>query len=229
MPVVNIEYFGRQREPLVIIDDFHPDPDALLEQAKSRLFGSSRTHYPGVEAPAPKDALRVRADLLLPILRDTFGLTRERAFTNSMFSMVTTRPEALSLPQRLPHCDSNNPNQLALLHYLNDADTAGGTGFFRHRSTGLECISPAEQAGYFDRLRTELETHPPAQDYVTDSTELYELIGKAEAKWNRLVIYRSYRLHSGLIPKGAVLSPVPGQGRLTVNTFVRGEPGNAAI
>jgi len=60
---------------------------------------------------------------------------------------------------------------------------------------------------------------------VVDGTELFELIGKVEAKWNRLVIYRSYRLHSGLIPKDAALSPVLGEGRLTVNTFVRGEPG----
>lgn len=222
MPVVTTEYFGQLNEPLVIIDDFHPAPDTLLADAKTRLLNPSGTHYPGIEATAPPEALRARAELLVSIVRGTFGLTRDIAFTHSKYSMVTTRRDALSLPQRLPHCDSTDPNQLALLHYLSDGEAAGGTGFFRHRSTGFECISSAEQPVYFDRLRAELESHPPAQDYVTDSTDLYEMIGKAEAKWNRLVIYRSYRLHSGLIPKTATLSPKPGEGRLTVNAFARG-------
>ena len=225
MPVVSTQYFGRQEEPLVIIDDFHPAPDALLEAAKARHFAPSQTFYPGVQAPAPASALREGEDVLLPILRDKFGLARALSFTECRFSMVTAGRETLALPQRLPHCDSTDPNQLALLHYLSDEETAGGPGFFRHRSTGLECVSRDAHPAYIERLRAEVAAHPPAQDYVVDGTELFELIGKVEAKWNRLVIYRSYRLHSGLIPKDAALSPVLGEGRLTVNTFVRGEPG----
>ena len=143
MPVVSTQYFGRQEEPLVIIDDFHPAPDALLEAAKARHFAPSQTFYPGVQAPAPASALREGEDVLLPILRDKFGLARALSFTECRFSMVTAGRETLALPQRLPHCDSTDPNQLALLHYLSDEETAGGTGFFRHRSTGLECVSRA--------------------------------------------------------------------------------------
>lgn len=225
MPALTTDHFGRDGEPLVIIDDFHPDPEALVQQAKTRLFLSSKTHYPGLQAPAAPAAVRDMAGLLAPVLRDTFGLERDLMFSDCTFSMVTAPRERLTLSQRLPHFDSTDPNQLALLHYLTDADTAGGTGFFRHRSTGLECIPKAAQPGYIERLRSEVETHPPAQDYVTDETDLFELIGKADAKFNRLVIYRSYRLHSGLIPQKAALSPIVGEGRLTVNTFVRGEPG----
>ncbi len=227
MPVVTTETFGHQAEPLVIIDDFHPEPGALMVEARTRLFLSSQTFYPGLQAPAPASSVRDMASLLGPVLRDTFGLERDLQFSGCTFSMVTTKRENLSLSQRLPHFDSTDPNQLAILHYLTDAQTAGGTAFFRHRSTGLECISKAQQPGYIESLRLEVGRHPPAQDYVTEGTDLFELIGQVEAKWNRLVIYRSFRLHSGLIPSNASLSSVIGEGRLTVNTFVRGEPGFA--
>ena len=61
MPVVSTQYFGRQEEPLVIIDDFHPAPEALLEAAKAQRFTPSQTFYPGVQAPAPARRRRILA------------------------------------------------------------------------------------------------------------------------------------------------------------------------
>ncbi len=63
---------------------------------------------------------------------------------------------------------------------------------------------------------------PPLFEYFRGQNPRFERIGHVEAKPNRMVIYRSYRLHSGDIPPDLPLHADPNTGRLTLNTFLQG-------
>jgi hypothetical protein len=57
--------------------------------------------------------------------------------------------------------------------------------------------------------------------YVGSEHRLYEQTARFEAKFNRVLVYRSQVLHSGLIGAQTILDPNPRVGRLTTNTFVQ--------
>jgi hypothetical protein len=106
-----------------------------------------------------------------------------------------------------------------MVHYL-CRDMPGGTGFFRHKATGFEGVDARRRADYVRHAAAELEADGgQLTRHVTDETPNYELIDFAELKFNRLIIYRSHVLHSGLL-EGASLTNDPRTGRLTANSFI---------
>jgi hypothetical protein len=137
---------------------------------------------------------------------------------NTYFGLATSPPESLSVLQRLPHFDTSNPRQVAVLHYLCDG-AQGGTSFYRHRSTGYESIIEARQRLYYERLNAEVTAALPPARYLSGNDELYEETARVAAKFNRLAVYRSCALHSANIESGC-LSRNPRQGRLTANIFL---------
>jgi len=60
----------------------------------------------------------------------------------------------------------------------------------------------------------------PAAQYITSSTDHYELIDEIEYAANRMVIYPGNLLHSGLISPERDINPDPSRGRLTANLFI---------
>lgn len=215
----DVQVFGDEAQPLVIIDDFSEGPEQLVEQAAAKSFQPLGPHYPGIRAQADPSYLGPRADLLETVLRSVFGITAGAQLVECAFSLVTTAPTELTPIQRIPHFDSTDPGRIALLHYLCGPET-GGTAFFRHRETGFETIGEDRLPGYDAVIRGQAGTLPAA-GYVTGSTPLFEEIGRVEARFNRMVMYRGYRLHSGHIPPDLPLSHDPKMGRLTINTFLQ--------
>jgi hypothetical protein len=106
-----------------------------------------------------------------------------------------------------------------LLHYLCD-ERYGGTAFFRHRSTGFETISAEREGTYIQARDRELAAGAPLAGYIRDDSRNYEQIEAVQCKFNRVVIYRSQLLHSGVIPSDMNFSHDPALGRLTANIFV---------
>ena len=208
---------GADGEPVVIIDGFHPDPDALVSAAVGRTFVQAERHYPGVRAELPDDYMLTTRKVIASVLGDVFACRKAIGVLDASFSLVTTPPSQLTMMQRLPHVDSVRSGRFALVHYLTDGD---GTAFFRHRSTGFESISEARSTEYFARLNEELRNlGPPAVAYLCDSNPLFERISLVPAQTNRAVIYRSSLLHSGAISPDAGLSADPARGRLTATAF----------
>ena len=216
---LGVEYVGREREPVVVIDDFSADPDALRAFAIGAEFGAAAHHYPGIRAPLPDDYLPTQWDSIAAIAADAFGRDGPIAVIDASYSIVTTRPTDLSIGQRLPHCDAHARNRIALIHYLSpDSD---GTAFFRHRSTGFETVDERRAAVYTDQLAAELRHGgPPPAAYIAGDTPLFERIMLAEGRYNRALLYRSCLLHSGAIAPGAALSRDPAAGRLTITGFL---------
>ncbi len=220
-PAFEVLKIGRSQEPVVIIDGFSANPDALAKAAASMTFEDNSRYYPGIRAACDPDYLGQRADVLKQVLIDVFGADKGAVLVECNYSLVTTSPEDLAPIQRLPHYDSTDPKRLAVLHYLCGPE-GGGTAFYRHRATGHEYISQGELHPYSKLLQKEFrEIGAPQQDYIRSSNDQFEQIGWVDAAYNRLVMYRGWRLHSGLIPAGLTLSDDPAKGRLTINTFLQ--------
>jgi hypothetical protein len=216
---VSVEHIGLEREPVVALDDFAADPDALRTVAMMRDFGPASHHYPGVRAALPDGYLANQLRHIVMVLAEAFGQAGPVEVIDASYSIVTTRPEDLAIGQRLPHCDAHARNRIALIHYLSpDTD---GTAFFRHRSTGFETVDERRAAVYADQLAAELRHGgPPPGAYIAGDTPLFERTMVAEARYNRALLYRSCLLHSGAIAPGAALSPDPATGRLTITGFL---------
>jgi hypothetical protein len=214
---------GREQSPVLVIDDFLSDTDALVNFAASNAqFMVPNNWYPGLRAqPLPQSYVIEVIRSLHSVIGESFDLPiRGNVDANTYFGLATTPPAALSPLQRLPHFDTPNPRQIAVLHFLCDP-THGGTSFFRHRSTGYESIGEARQRSYFNCLNQELTSQgPPPARYMSGDDNLYEEIARIDARFNRVIVYRSLVLHSGNVNSAAGLSHDPRTGRLTANMFL---------
>lgn len=211
----SVERVGTGNHPVVVIDDFHPEPDRLRAQALQTAFERIGPYYPGVQAPGDPRHLQPVGEVLTDIFQTVFGIVSGVSLVQCSYSMVTVPDGELAPIQRLPHVDTTDPGRIALLHYLSGEGT-GGTAFYRHRATGAEILNDSDFAAYRDALLTEGEPKP---GYMRGSDTRFETIGEVQAKPNRAVLYRSQLLHSGHIPEALPFSDDPAQARLTLNSF----------
>jgi hypothetical protein len=220
---VTVRPLGYEREPLVIIENFCAEPEALMAEAEASTFGPAGPHYPGIRARADPAYLARRMTLLQEVLRAVFNFRDGASLVECNFSLVTQPPDTLRPIQRLPHFDSTDPGRIALLHYLCGPEM-GGTAFYRHRATGFESICAARLASYGPALEAEVRGGGlPEANYVAGDTDLFAETARVDAAFNRMAIYRGRLLHSGAIPADFGFSPVPRAGRLTVNTFLQAQ------
>jgi hypothetical protein len=210
--------------PVMVIDDFHPDPHALVAQAAAGNFSVTAKYYPGVRAKGSFEYVKGVRQCLRALLPEVFGAPHGLEPTECNFSMVTLPPEQTIPFQRIPHFDGTDGNTFAVLHYLCQP-RHGGTAFYRHRRTGIEVVTPANVEHYARAVDADMAEHGlPAPGYVTGSTALFEQIAAYEAVFNRALVYSGTSLHSGLIPEGWKPDANPTTGRLTVNTFLQLHP-----
>lgn len=212
---------GEEKAPLLVVDNFISDPDALVEQAKHLSYEPPKLAYPGIRAMAPRDYQQFLLRELGPKIIEFFELEgRKLRFSMCHYSLITKPPEELSMVQRIPHVDSFDSNGLATIHYL-FRQNMGGTAFYRHRKTGFEIINEARKLDYFTALDAEMRgPHVPAPEYINGDTPLFKQIGKQEGIFNRLLIYRRTSLHSGCIDRDFVPDNNPLTGRLSINSFI---------
>lgn len=213
---------GREHAPLVVIDDFVANAEALVDIAAAKMFGDGGSYYPGVRSKVPLTYQRFIIDQLRDdIFGGYFGLSAPAVrFTGCHFSLVTTPSEKLAYLQQIPHIDSSSGNELAFVHYLFKADL-GGTAFYRHRATGYEYIDEARRVEYW-RVVEEEKNGPDRAlgGYINGDTALYEQVGRQDGVFNRILIYRRNSLHSGSIAADFIPDPNPRTGRLSVNGFL---------
>ena len=221
-PAISVERIGREQQPVIVIDDFVPDPGRLRAAAEALDYRPIGRHYPGLRAEvAPSDVDAYLAPVY-GLIAEVFGFAAPAALVSAGYSIVTTPPASLTPIQRLPHFDGLEPERVALLHYLNGQEQ-GGTAFYRHRSTGYETISADRHAAYDAALHRDVARHGlPAPGYIAGDTTIYQRIARFEARPNRALIYRGFLLHCADLPAGLDLTPDPRKARLTVNTFLMG-------
>ncbi|HEY6814712.1 MAG TPA: DUF6445 family protein [Croceibacterium sp.] len=217
-----VEHLGREREPLVVIDDFIGQVEELARIARLRPYEPVQG-YPGIRSRVSSTYFAARSGLLRRILAEHFELPAGAKVESCDFSIVSKRPEDLTSGQRRPHYDAADAVLLALLHFTGDA-TTGGTAFYRHRRTGFETIRPERLARFQAALiEDEREFGPYPARYFHGDDERYEMIGEIEARPDRAIIYRGRLLHSGHVPVAPDPATALETGRLTINTFLVGQ------
>lgn len=196
-------------------------PSAIVTLASALApFPPAGRHYPGLRRVlGESDAaafgyVRALLEAATPYLAGAFDLDGFDLIEAS-FSLVTTPAAALSPVQRAPHFDDPAADVFAILHYV---APCAGTGFFRHRATGIEKVTAAN----LDRYVAAARLSPAPAGYVAGGNAGYEAIGAVQGVAGRLVAYPAALLHSGIIPPDFVASTDPARGRLTTNLFIRG-------
>ncbi|SDA20141.1 DUF6445 family protein [Sphingomonas sp. NFR15] len=217
-PILHLH--GTEQRPLVVIDDFWPDPDVLRDDAASLKMGQIGPHYPGIRAPAPARLAETMRRRVAPLLAQHFGLDPAPAVSEAYYSLVTTRPADLAPIQRLPHFDGVEPGRIAVLLFLGEGQQ-GGTAFYRQRATGYESVDSARLGSFKAALEEGVGTHGiPAPAYIAGDTPLYEQIALHAGRRNRALIYSGNMLHCAYLPPKVTLSADPLIGRLTLNLFL---------
>lgn len=225
---LSLERIGNEQEPVLAVERVLIDPATMVAYAAKEVrfsaAWSDHGGYPGIRAPAPLNYVGSTVRALDPFIRRAFKLTGVKlARAECNLSMVTQRPEQLTPLQRIPHVDTADPLQFAILHYLCGPEH-GGTAFYRHRATGFETLT-AERVPIYEGIRDrELRNSGGAPCYIVGDSENYEQTAAFEAAFDRVLIYRSRTFHSGLIPAGSTLSANPRTGRLTANIFLNYAP-----
>lgn len=151
---------------LVLIDNFLEDPQALLEAAFASRYEpyprkAEKKGYPGIRAEAPAGYTAKLVELIDPLVRVNFGVPEPLALRKSpcAFSLTTHAPEELGPLQRTPHFDASTLHHMAVLLYLCD-ERHGGTGFYRHKASGIQRVTAENRDSYLDVYYEELNRRP---------------------------------------------------------------------
>ena len=222
MIAAQVHHVGHERQPVIVIDGFVPEPQALIDEAAALEYATIGVHYPGLRSPVPAARLRSFLPQIVDLVCSTFDCGSQLQVLEAYYSLVTTRPTALTPIQRLPHFDGLERERIALLHFLS-TDHSSGTAFYRHRSTGFESVDALRYPQFSAAVARDAALHGlPQPAYISADTPMYEQIAHFEGSFNRALIYRGHVLHCALLPEAISYSPDPRAGRLTVNTFLIG-------
>jgi len=220
---IEARLLGRERQPLLLIDNALVNAPAMVDYAAT-LGQFARpprgSMYPGLNAPLPPSYLPSLCRSLQGLLEEVFGFKDfSRLYCDGFFGLTTDGLEALSAMQRTPHYDSDSQSHLAMVYYL-CAEPYGGTGFYRHQTSGFEFVDQTRAQAYADLAASEVKAKDDLpRGYVGDQTPFYDQIAAVGAVFNRLAVYRTTSLHCALL-NGAETSADPRVGRLTANVFL---------
>ena len=217
-----IERVGTEKTPVITLDHFSMFTAPLQNAALQAAFSpDTKTYYPGVRAPIPQQAVVAILQGIYRQLYAVFDIPKSLRLKprDASFSLISSTPSDLSDLQRIPHFDTSNPYFFALLLYLNPGPH-GGTGFFRHNSTGFERVGDERTETYFSVADQFLQQQDgPSAGYVKESRDDFALFHEIEYRQHRLAIYPGNLLHSILVDEQTDIDPDPRTGRLTANLF----------
>ncbi len=220
---VKLTRIGRRGITIVRIEDVLQDPEAVATLGSVQSYTEDHTNlYPGIRARLPEAFSSAFRAWLTPVLQACGVLEDDRTVyrDSSFFSVVTTASKDLLPIQCIPHYDSTDPGLLAAVIYLCD-ERFSGTSFYRHRKTGYEEITPANQENYRLALDSDLRRHGvPRKEYMNGETALFEVLHSNELQFNSAVIYPGRVLHAANITKELEPPRDPSEWRLTITALL---------
>ncbi len=216
-----VDTIGRDRAPVLVIDQFCADAEALVEAAES-AFGRGRrdrASFPGIVFPGDQGFARGAVAHLMPLLCKVFGVSGRIQTGGFDFQLMTSSPDELSPRQKRPHIDVSDLNVVASVLFL-CRPPYQGTAFYRHNDTGFEVISP-DRARAYEAVQLALDARKSDSGYMNGDTADFTEIARYDAAFNRLILFSAASLHSGTATADQRFSADPRRGRLTANLFLR--------
>jgi len=168
-------HFGCEDQAVFIVDDFHPQPNKLVEFAcdRDQFSAVAEDFYPGIKRSQESPQYFSCLKQLEKGLVAAFDLSDSNMTLDTSCYAISNTQESELLPiQCVPHFDTTDSHQIAVVHYLCD-EACGGTSFYRHRATDYEEISADRLHNYQKIMGRQATTHglPPAE-YICDSTHI---------------------------------------------------------
>ncbi len=194
---------------IIIVDDFYANPHIVRDHALNSKFNSGATYnYPGWQSDVYFNASQIPKIISSLVGREII-LDSER-FTWGAFRIVTARTGSMTKV----HADTG-VDWAGMVYLTPDLPAGTGTGFYRHKETGLygpPTPAIARKLGYANT--TEFEKKVVRRDMA--DLNLWELDTMVAARFNRLVLFKGGRYYH---------APMGGSGddletaRLTQNFF----------
>jgi hypothetical protein len=224
-PILTQHIIGDEKIPLLIIDNFANSVSDLVDFSGdgSSFQADKNNFYPGKRKLMPSDYGKQICRQYLPFFHSFFDCPQTSLAKTvlSALAIADTPVKELRPMQMLPHIDTPQSNQFAVVHYLCNQDH-GGTSFYRHKETGYQTITQDRLYHYANQVKKEAMAHQIHKNprYMSSSNKLFEQLYLVEARMNRAIIYPSNLLHSGNVNAALGLSSVPQKGRLTIGSFI---------
>ena len=178
--------------PILVVDNFYTDPDAVRAEALQARFDQSIAFYPGRHAAIKGPLLDTVIAHICRILNAVGDVRYIPETFDSDFSIVTTRPSDMLAGQKHPHID---PTPILGLVYLNPTNPVG-TSFYENTIMETRCIRSAEQAARLTEImQTEGKTFEPV-GYDISTSALWRKYHTIVGQYNRLVVYPGNFFHA---------------------------------
>ena len=167
-------------EDIVVVDGFWPDPWALRRFAVKSEFQPrlSPSGFAFHERPWSRSHTLRMAELA----SRACGARLLDCQCESRFVFETMTDEKITRQRVWVHCD--RWFMVGVLYLVPDEIARGGTGFYRHRASGLSSVHHADARG----LRTTV---------MADSTsdEAWDTIEQVAIRFNRMVLFKPHIFH----------------------------------
>jgi hypothetical protein len=206
-----------------VIDDALVDPERMVRFAVENLEHFRNVDfnaYPGVFLLTPVIAVGL-SQFFNQHIRRLFD-ARRLLHMHCRLSMVTLPSDALRPFQRMCHRDipvlePRHSIQASILYLFKDS-RLGGTSFYEPARPQEEMVALFTDASTLPSQAFDIK-YRLQPGYQFGSNHYFACVGTAQAKWNRLIFYDGYTLHSGDIMAPERLTADPMSGRLTLNAF----------
>jgi len=173
---------------IITVDGFYSDPDAVRNMALKLDYRSgAKYNYPGYQATrsAGTGKLGVAFEKLVgkPLAIDP------QRFTFGGFRIVTDQTGMMPKV----HADSA-VDWAAIIYLTPNAQLRGGTGFYKHKETGLEGPPSdrlARKMGFEDAI--EFENQIVRRDMA--DLDAWDLVSYTAPVYNRLILFRGNQLY----------------------------------
>ncbi|MFD2165995.1 DUF6445 family protein [Thalassotalea euphylliae] len=220
----SLEKVGKERIPILIMDDLFLSPQPLLSYAKKyqEHFLSATDYYPGRKLTVDRTIFGDVLGKLTPILKHKLELDDDLKAEHAELAVTTTLPEKLKPIQMLPHFDSIGGKTFAFVYYCVD-NSFGGTRFYRHLGTEFESMTSKRLPYYAPVIKQQAMTaklHLSPQ-YNHQDNALFEVTSEVPFQQNRAIMYPSNCFHSGVISKLVAWQNDPLACRLTFNLLFK--------
>lgn len=178
--------------PVLFVEDFYEDPDAVRAQALGVDYDITAAMYPGRHAlvATPESAAVVRS--LCELLTSLGDQIYDPADCTADFSIVVTKEKDLLAGQKHPHID---PTPVLGIVYLNPVNGAG-TSFYYNKVLRTAVVRDQQDRDGLAEFHRALALEHEPKGYSLEDHPCWERVYTIEGKYNRLVVYPGNVFHA---------------------------------